>query len=39
MTINNENHWHPFESYLSKKMQMDTTHGLCPDCVKKYFPD
>ncbi len=32
-------YWGQVESYLEKHSEATFTHGLCPDCTKKYFPD
>jgi len=32
-------YWSQLETYLNKNSKMDFTHGLCPNCVKAYFPD
>lgn len=34
-----ENQWHPIEHYLVKHPQADFSHGICPECVKKLYPD
>lgn len=33
-----ENCWHNPSDYLNKHLQMEFTHGLCPDCINNYFP-
>jgi PAS domain-containing protein len=33
-----EEYWHQVEEYFSTHLGVMFTHGLCPDCVKKYFP-
>ncbi len=30
--------WEYLESYITKRSQAEFTHGICPDCVSKYFP-
>jgi len=30
--------WHPLDSYLTRHTEAQLTHGLCPDCAKRYFP-
>lgn len=30
--------WEDIESYLSRRSNMDFTHGLCAECRTKYFP-
>jgi hypothetical protein len=34
-----KDYWHQVESYIQKHSEATFTHGLCPDCTKKYFPD
>ena len=34
-----QNYWHQVENYIAKHSQAQFTHGLCPDCIKKYFPN
>jgi len=34
-----KNFWHQVESYISEHTDARFTHGLCPDCTKKYYPD
>ena len=31
--------WEPFESYLLKHSDTQVTHGLCPDCIAKLYPE
>lgn len=31
-------YWNQIESYISKHSGVDFTHGICPDCVKKLYP-
>lgn len=33
-----EGGWHQLESYISKHSEADFTHGLCPDCLREYYP-
>jgi len=30
--------WHPIESYIAAHSEADFTHGLCPHCLKEFFP-
>ena len=30
--------WHPLDVYLTQHTEAQLTHGLCPECVKRYFP-
>ncbi len=32
-------YWSQVEAYVSKHSEAKFTHGLCPKCVPKYFPD
>ncbi len=31
--------WHDFETYLDKHLSATVTHGICPVCVRKLYPD
>ncbi len=33
-----QNYWHQVETYIGQHTDAQFTHGLCPDCIKKYFP-
>ena len=32
-------YWQNVEQYVKEHSQADFTHGMCPDCQKKYFPE
>jgi PAS domain S-box-containing protein len=32
-------HWSPMESYIKERSEANFTHGLCPDCANKLYPD
>jgi hypothetical protein len=32
-------YWSQIESYIADHSEADFSHGLCPDCVKRYYPD
>jgi PAS domain S-box-containing protein len=32
-------YWHQVESYIRDHTDAEFTHGLCPDCAKKYFAE
>lgn len=32
-------YWNRIESYISKHSEVKFSHGLCPECVKKIYPD
>jgi len=31
--------WHPIEHYLIRHPEAEFTHGLCPTCIHKLYPD
>jgi PAS domain S-box-containing protein len=32
-------YWDQVESYIQKHSEAKFSHGLCPDCIKKWYPD
>jgi CheY-like chemotaxis protein len=32
-----QSEWHPLETHLCERLGVAFSHGLCPDCVQKYF--
>jgi len=34
---NDEGYWEQVDVYISKHSQADISHGLCPECAKKYY--
>ena len=32
-------YWKALESYIQEHSEASFSHGICPDCAKKYFPD
>jgi len=36
---NDEGYWERIESYLKQHSDAEFSHGMCPECQKKYFPD
>jgi len=32
-------YWTQIESYIKKHSDAEFSHGICPDCAKKYYPD
>jgi hypothetical protein len=32
-------YWNQMETYLAEHSEMDFSHGICPDCVVKLYPD
>jgi len=35
---NDKEYWVQVEEYIGKHSEIQFTHGLCPDCIKIYFP-
>ena len=35
----NEGYWELVETYIIKHLSADISHGICPECLKKHFPD
>lgn len=31
--------WVPIETYLHSRTQAEFTHGICPDCIERLYPD
>jgi|SRR5579871_136221 PAS domain S-box-containing protein len=31
--------WHPLEAYIRKHTEADFSHGICPDCRKRLYPE
>lgn len=36
---NDKGFWEQVESYISAHSEADFTHGVCPDCAKRLYPD
>jgi DNA-binding response OmpR family regulator len=34
----NEGYWGQVESYIQQHSEATFTHGMCPECIKKYYP-
>ena len=34
-----ENNWHPIEHYLIRHPEADFSHGICPECMAKLYPE
>ena len=32
-------YWQKVEKYLSQHSDVDFSHGICPECLQKYYPD
>jgi hypothetical protein len=31
-------YWNQIESYIHKHSDAEFSHGICPECAKKYYP-
>jgi PAS domain-containing protein len=36
---NDQGYWASVETYIQERSDAQFTHGLCPDCIPRYFPD
>jgi hypothetical protein len=36
---NQENTWEPFEGYIARHSEAEFSHGMCPECARKHYPD
>ncbi len=36
---NDKGYWEQLERYLSEHTAAEFSHGLCPDCLGKFYPD
>ncbi len=32
-------HWSQMESYIRERSEADFSHGICPECAKRLYPD
>jgi hypothetical protein len=32
-------YWEKVDVYIAKHSQADISHGVCPECLKKHYPD
>lgn len=32
-------YWHQIESYITEHSETEFSHGICPECMKKLYPD
>jgi hypothetical protein len=35
---NDEGYWERIETYIRERSDAEFTHGICPDCAKKLYP-
>lgn len=36
---NDKGYWESIEKYMSERLDVFFSHGLCPDCLKELYPD
>lgn len=36
---NDQGYWDQVEAYISENSQATFTHGICPDCMRKHYPE
>ncbi|MEE4264543.1 MAG: MASE3 domain-containing protein [Desulfobacteraceae bacterium] len=36
---NDRGQWENVDTYIHKHSQADVSHGICPDCMKKHYPE
>ncbi len=36
---NDTGYWQQIESYISERSDADFSHGICPDCMKRLYPE
>ncbi|HAA02814.1 MAG TPA: hypothetical protein DCE18_05535 [Syntrophobacteraceae bacterium] len=36
---NDDQYWHSVEQYFKAHMDLDFSHGICPECMRKIYPD
>lgn len=36
---NDEGYWEQIEIYIKTRSEADFSHGICPDCIKKLYPE
>lgn len=36
---NDKGYWESVERYISEKLDVTFSHGLCPDCLRELYPD
>ena len=36
---NDEGYWEQVDVYIQRHSQADISHSICPDCMKKYYPE
>jgi len=36
---NDQEYWEHLEAYFKSRLDLDFTHGICPDCFQRLYPD
>jgi hypothetical protein len=36
---NDEGYWEQIEGYIKERSLAEFSHGICPECMNKYYPD
>ena len=36
---NDDDYWEEVVEYISKHTEVDFSHGICPDCMEKLYPE
>lgn len=36
---NDQEYWQSVEKYFSEHLDLEFSHGICPDCAQKFFPE
>ena len=36
---NDQKYWQSVEKYFGEHLDLEFTHGICPDCAQKLYPD
>lgn len=36
---NDQQYWQGLENYFKEHLDLDFTHGICPECARKLYPD
>jgi len=34
-----QNDWHPVADFINSRFKINFSHGICPKCAKKLYPD
>lgn len=36
---NDDGYWQEVETYIANRSEVEFSHGMCPDCLAKYYPE